>query len=109
MPLLNRVVTVSVEAEGTRDENGRYVPGPVTDYRVWAVQTAAGSTDYETSEGTRIAQIVRWTIRYTAEIALARTDRVTITDENGFVWDPESIAESQRRRRYLDITATRRA
>ena len=42
---LDRRITIKIEAFGTRDENGQYVPGAVTEYPVWAERRAAGSSD----------------------------------------------------------------
>ena len=107
MPLLNRIITIGIEAEGDRDEDGHYIPGPSTDYRVWAATQGQGSTDAETVGGTRIFEIRQFTVRFLEVIARARTDLMTITDEYGYLWEPEEIAEGSRRRRYIEISARR--
>ena len=105
MPALDRRITLHLEAEGTRDDQGDYVPGPTTDYPVWARIVGAGSSDSATGEGSRINRISNFLVRWFLALEQARVDRVTITDEHGRTWNADTIGESDARRRALTVTA----
>ena len=106
MPL-DRRITVNIAAEGTRDEHGEYVPGPVTSYPVWADVTGAGSTETDTTGGVLVSQGMNVTVRWFRELAVAPINRVHIVDDLGQRWDTDGIAESNERRRFLGMLVFR--
>ena len=110
MPLDSRI-TVGIKAEGTRDDQGRYVPGAVTGYGVWADERNAGSTDEETSAGVVVREIRTFMVRYFRELAVAPISRVSVTrtedDGSTSTWNPLNIARSNERRRFITIECVR--
>ena len=105
---LDRRIVIHLEALGIRNQQGIYVPGPVTDYPLWAQRMASGSTDVEDSEGTRVVRIVTWRVRWFAALASHRIDLMSLTAE-GYTWNPESVNESDERRRFVDIQSVRQS
>ena len=105
MPL-DTPITIRLEAIGDRNEHGEYVPGPVTEYPVWADQVNSGSTDQITPNGTFVTEVRTFTVRWFQELANHQTDLITLTVE-GNRWDIESVGIGRDRRRALQITASR--
>ena len=105
MPL-DTPITIRLQAIGTRDEHGEYVPGPVTSYSVWSDQTNSGSTDTVTGGGSVVVEVRTFTVRWFQELADHRTDLITLTVD-GDRWDVESVGIGRDRRRALQITASK--
>ena len=119
MPL-DRRIAIEVDRGGF-DGRGEYVPAwqyldgtavpdplpdpPRTD--TWAERRSEGSVDLETAGGLRTVESVAWTVRYAAAIAALDIARLRVRDADGDVWNPTGIGESDRRRRFIDISATR--
>ena len=101
-------ITLHLEALGTRDNHGEYVPGPITDYPLWADQRGAGSTDTLTSTGTFTTEVRTFTVRWFRELEIHQTDLIRLTDGAGSLWDIESVASSDERRRYITMFVHRR-
>ena len=91
MAELDRVITVGIEAEGHR-EDGIYIPGPVTNYRVWARRESVVESDVESPAGTRIKALVRWRIRWFDAISRADVDRVSVMAEDR-TWNVEALSD----------------
>lgn len=106
MPL-DRRITVRLQAEGTRSQ-GEYVPGPVTEYPVWAQQQLAGSSDTVTEQGVVVVAQRRWIVRYVEVFATHPISRMTVDDEHGQRWNVENVQEGRARRRFLEIEAIAR-
>ena len=66
---LDRVIVVRLIAPGTRNEVGRWVPGPATDHRVWATRVSGPAIRELEPEGTRGERETRWIVRWFAAIA----------------------------------------
>ena len=119
MPL-DRPATVRITAPGARNDDGEFVPGVATDYRVWLTRIDAPGERDVTAEGTRVTTAGRFRVRWfqalaTADVTLTpqlRVDgdpwRITAVDE---VDARDVRTETQRalrtRRRWLELTATR--
>ena len=108
MPL-DHLITVKHTPPGHRNQYGEWVPGVPVPYRVWATIEDSGSTDEETADGTRIAAIKSYTFRWVSALAGALITQLTITDENGTLWDAEDVRtnEERGRRRFITIEAVR--
>jgi hypothetical protein len=104
---LDRRITIKIEAFGTRDENGQYVPGAVTEYPVWAERRAAGSSDQATGGGFVTVSAQNYGVRWFKALELADIALVAIEDEFGQTWDADSIAPNDARRRFINIQCLR--
>ncbi len=111
MPL-DRRITVGIEERGSYVE-GEYVPGPRTDYPVWATRIDKELTDI-TEQGGLAADVVRrqWRVRWFAELAAALSSQVFITDEFGDEYQSDNLIEEtdrgRHRRRWMLIEGLRR-
>ena len=99
---LDRRIVVLLEAEGTRNEHGEYVPGPVTQVPMWAAVSNVGSADQFTEDGTVVSIVVQFTIRWRADVAAHPVNRVSV------LWDAktftaENVAISDERKRLISI------
>jgi len=111
MPL-DTQITIGIEAEGTRDDQGRYVPGPETSYPVWADERNAGSTDEETPAGVVVREIRTFMCRYFQELQIAPVSRISVTklEDDGSTtstWNLLNKAESSERRRFITLECVR--
>ena len=104
---LDRRITIKIEEYGTRDMNGNYVPGPVVSYPVWAERRAAGSNDQPTSGGFITVSAQNYGVRWFKELELADIALVMVEDEYGQIWDADSIAPNDARRRFINIQVLR--
>ena len=103
MPL-DRLIIVRLEALGERVD-GKYVDGKVTAYRVWAERLSSSATDAASAgTGTVVQAIVTWRVRWVTAIARHRVDLISI-EADGFFWNVESVAESDERRRFIELRA----
>jgi len=105
-------ITVGIRAEGTRDTKGRYVPGPITNYPVWADERNAGSSDQEAPQGIIVREIRTFLIRWFLALSVAPISRVSVSklEADGTTvstWNALNKAESNERRRYITIEAIR--
>ena len=101
------IITIHIEALGMRDEHGEYVPGPVTDYEVWADETGAGSIDTPTVGGLIVTAGRTFLVRWFRELAVTFDPFVTITDNLGQTWYSDGISVSDARQRFIIINAGR--
>ena len=119
MPL-DRIATLRLAAAGTRDDQGVYTPGEITDYRVWASRIDAPVDRNETKDGTRVTGVGRFRVRWFRALADhdvglegqilidGTTWRITTINE---VDNFDARGDSQRalrtRRRWIELTADR--
>ena len=80
------------------------VPGAVVDYEVWASRETIEITDDE-SIATRTETVVRFILRWNAELATTPPDRLGITDGMGRVYNVRRVADSDERRRFVEVEA----
>ena len=92
--MLDRRIVISIEAEGSHDDLGEFVAGPVTSYPVWAERSSAGAVDVEVESGERVVLARNYTVRWFQELQdeVDAPDRVSIIDDHNIVWNVESIA-----------------
>lgn len=105
MPL-DRRITLEQD-HGARNNLGEYVVDWRTIDTVWAERRNAGSTDSVVNGILRVTEILTWTIRYRADVAAIPIAKLRVQDADGALWNPELVAESDVRRRFLDIQAER--
>ena len=103
---LDRVVTLHLEAEGTRDEDGNYIPGPTTDVRVWAQLVDGGESDSLTSGGVIVVRRAVVTIRWRADVIDTPPSRMEFTDDYNVRYNVETVQDFAARRRFISISAT---
>ena len=103
MPL-DRVIRAGIEAEGHRDDQGEYVPGPVTWHRIWAQVNDGGSSDVLTPGGTIVLARKEFIIRWRQDIATTLPPLLHIEDEYGQAFNVELIVDYPTRRRHIRIT-----
>ena len=108
MPL-DRRITVNIQAEGTRDDQGDFIPGPTTSHDVWATRMDRTQSDIE-QEGGTLANIRRdYRVRWFANLSDTPANRLSVV-EDGITFNVLNIAEStgrrnEYRRRYMLIQA----
>lgn len=103
MPL-DRIITVNIEAEGHRDDQGDYIPGPVTSHRMWARVTDGGSSDALAEGGIVVVKRAVWDVRYRRDILETIPNRLSVVDEYGTRYHVETVTDYQARRRAIRIT-----
>ena len=103
----DRIITILIQAAGTRDEHGEYTPGPETPYEVWADETGAGSSDTLTIGGAIITSGRTFLVRWFRELAVAPESFVFVMDSLGQRWYTDGINESDARQRYIVISSLR--
>ena len=106
MPLDTRI-TINIEAVGTRDDTGEYVPGATTEYPAWCDEMRSREDDHIETAGARTIQIRHFRVRYFRALAVANIALVSLTDSLGREWNPDSIDLSDERRRFILIRGTR--
>ena len=106
MPL-DRVIALE------RDE-GAFVEGvyvadwqPISGSPVWAQQNSAGASDVETSGGILVQAARNYTIRWRSDLFDISPAKLRIIDALGHVWNVDSVAESDHRRRIIGIQCLR--
>ena len=82
MPFDTRI-RIDIEAIGTRNEFGEYVPGAVTSYNIWADESGAGSGDVPTEGGLVITSGRTFIVRWFQALALAPEPLVSVVDNLG--------------------------
>ena len=114
----DRRITIRIEAPGHRAtaeeaaqdpdlSPGEYVTGPVTSYPVWAERRSAGSNDQPTTSGFITVSVQNYTVRWFQALEIANLALVEIEDEFGQIWDPDSIAPGDARRRLITLQCIR--
>ncbi len=106
----DRIITVTVSTEGTRDNQGNYVPGQVTAVGVWASRRDRSAEDIEQEGGTRDETRRDWRIRWDSRIADVPVSRISVVD-GGQTFNVLNMTEVTRqrrneanlRRRWLDL------
>ena len=108
MPGLDRRITLERD-EGSRDsETGQFVSDWQPVATVWARRGSLGSVDTIDPGGSLIVlESVGWLFRWTAELAALSVDRLRVRDDEDQLWNPSLLTESDVRRRYLTLQATR--
>ena len=98
----DRIATFHISAPGTRDDHGEYIPGPVTDHRIWTDIEDFGETEVEVAGTFRIVRAARFIVRWRADWATTLDSlHVRITDHNGHNFGVTSISDFTRHRRRL--------
>ena len=104
---LDRRIRIDIEAPGTRDQMGNYIPGPVTSYPVWAERRSAGSNDSATAGGFITVSAQNYNVRWFRELETANLALVSVVDEFDQTWDADSIASDDARRRLITLQVLR--
>ena len=94
----DRLIIVNVEAEGTRNDMGEYVPGPVTAIRTWANRRDRFADDIETEGGQIGSTRWDWRIRWDKRIASTPVFRMSVFD-GGVFFDVLNMVEVHTRTR----------
>ena len=119
MPL-DRPATIRLTAPGARNEHGEFVPGAVTDYRVWLTRVAAPAERDVTAEGVRPSSDGRFRVRWFRELATYDLELTAHLLLDGDTWrlltvdevDAADVRTDQQRalrsrHRWLEVIAAR--
>lgn len=101
---LDRRIILHMEAEGHRGEQGRYVPGAVTDVELWAQVQDGGESDILVGSALTTASRAVFTIRWRDDIARHAVNLLTLTYE-GAIFNVETLKDYDARRRFLALAA----
>ena len=104
MAFLDRRITLHIQAEGHRDNHGRYIPGPVTDVEVWAQVTDGGQSDVLFGGCVIVVSRAVFSIRWRSDVAATPVSRLSLTFD-GQVWNCETVTNFADRHRFLQIAA----
>ena len=94
----DRVITVNVTGEETRNEHGEAVPGAVVPVRTWASIRDRDLRDIEEEGGSRAEARRDWVIRFDARIYEHDPVLLAVMD-SGRAWNVLAVAELTRQRR----------
>ena len=73
------------------------------DTRVWCEKRNSGSSDQATVAGVEIVNVVTYTTRYFQALIDEPIATLFVIDENGREFNASSVAESDARRRFIDL------
>ena len=111
MPL-DRPVVVGIRGGDNYNDAGQFVPGPVTEYPVWATALDLTNERDIMPGGARNTADRVFRVRWFGELAVAPVTSVSIIDELGLTYKVGHVSEyvgrfGEQRRRWLDIEDTR--
>ena len=114
MPL-DRPIIVGIRGPDDHNAAGIFVPGPVTDYPVFATVIDLTQTRDIMAGGARLRVDRIYRVRWFEELALAPVTSVEVTSELGFHFGPTAVGNISEfvgrfqdlRRRWLDIEIVR--
>ena len=99
---LDRLITLYVSDEGTRNEFGESVDGAVHTYRVWAsVDDAFADVEFGVG-GVVISDERTYRVRWRSDLAHRAVTLIDVADDNGRTFRVTRIREVGRRR-FLDL------
>ena len=75
-----RRIIIKLSEEGTRNDQGEYVPGAVTDLGVWASRRDVGQELKIERQGTRDETSRDWRVRWDSRIASSPTSLLKVED-----------------------------
>ena len=99
----DHVITLAYTAQGERNSEGAYVPGPVTTARFWVEVEDGGTEDQVDESGTLTINLQTLRLRWNTAIALSSPDQMTVTDAYGRVLTVLAVRADDERRRYIEI------
>ena len=108
----DRLITVMIEAEGSRPQYGEYVLGSFTSIRTWASRRDLVREDLDLPEGVRPNTRRTWRIRWDSRIVATPTVHLWVVDEENLLFDVENVVEvteqpgrmANLRHRWQDVT-----
>ena len=105
MPL-DRRITIQ-RNDGERDDQGVFIDDWQDLASVWARRNNSGSVDSEAAGGIIVLTAQSFLIRYREDLIPLNPAVLRIIDSDGNIWEVESLAESDARRRAISISAVR--
>ena len=108
MPILDRRITVNVQAMGTFNNQGEHVPGIVTPIQMWATRNDLSTEDIEQSGGVAGVVTRDYIVRFDERIAMTPTNRLSIVDGPSTL-NVTLMTEAKagyERRKFIRISAT---
>ena len=102
---LDRVVTLTVEAEGEFVSGGHYVEGATTVTKTWARRRQSSGDLVLDAGGTRFdTPGTFYRVRWRRDLSIAQANNVQVEDHDmGKTFDAISILDQDRRRRFIDV------
>ena len=109
---LDRLLSVGVRGIDDWNDAGILVPGPVTEYPIWATPLDISVTRNLETGGARLKSDRVFRVRWFPELAIAPVTSVSIIDELGQTYTVTKIEEfvgpyCDLRRRWLTLECTR--
>ena len=106
---LDRLITLSILAEGMRDEHGEFQDGPVIfTGQVWARYDDVGSGQEISTGGLlRVVEYRNFIIRWRTDLTTTRSGNIGVTDEDNKGWAVTRVSEEDARRRFMQLECTR--
>ena len=113
MPL-DRPITVGIRGDDDTNAAGQFVPGPVTEYPIWATPLDVSVTRNLSIGGARLDADRVFRVRWFEELALAPVTSIELADELGLEYRVTNVSEfvgrfGEQRRRWLDLECSREA
>ena len=101
---LDRVILISIESPGHRDENDEWVPGAPAVFRRWATRLDVSTADVEEEAGVYTAARRSWIVRWFRELAETLPNFVSVF-EGSIRFNCTGVVEvfPERRRRFLKV------
>lgn len=101
--MLDRIVTLSIQGEGGRNEYGEWEESRLVEHRIWATRMDKSLEDIENEGGTRNIARRDFRVRWFSDLATALPSSISVT-EGGQTFDVENITEESEghgRRRFM--------
>ena len=102
----DRLITITTETPGHRNDQGVYIPGQSVARRVWATRMDRSLEDVAEEGGQRDETRRDWRIRWRSDVAALAPSDMKVTDE-GQDFDVQNMIEvtdeGRTRRRFLDV------
>ena len=111
MPL-DRPVVVGVRGGDDYNDAGQFVPGPVTEYPIWATALDISVQRNLMLGGARLEADRVFRVRWFSELATSPVTSISVTDELRLTYTVTHVEEyvgrfGEQRRRWLDLQCTR--
>ena len=104
---LDKRIRVGLEADGMDNDQGEYVPGPITWYDLWAEVRDGGSEDRVEEAGFRTLGRKVFRVRWRLDIVIQPPSQSYVDDEYGQRYNVDEITDNEQRRRFIDLGAVR--
>lgn len=108
MPILDRRITLNVQAMDTFNNQGEHVPGIVTPIQMWATRNDLSTEDIAQAGGVSGVVTRDYIIRFREQIAMTPPKRMSIVDGASTlaVINMTEARQGYERRKFIRLSAT---